>query len=788
MYAYMSPFIFILFVSNLRRILPKRLSENNDDFLYIININTQRILNETLSNRSLEISEYCRDYLNYTYIYQKNADYYIYKTFEDSSKNKNDVGSYNDCMINKFSGNPSKSCEVKDFTYLIVAIEKQEVIEYIDTKYQSETYLFGLCVAIGCTEKDYAEIFYDVNSKIDNPFNLTSKNELTIYDVKKNQEIPNMIGLYLIPFYFLLIQIIFVLFPEIPSFLFKNCFKKKNVKKNDSDDKGKPILDEKDENSKGSINGKQYNDNDSNREGKRNIFTETIGNNKSSHISNINKTRLFKFNSAFNAVENSEDLFSKKPTYFNNDSGLHYSRGIRSISMFFLIFGNTFMVLFDSPLKIYEESAFVDLHKNLLYTVLFIGIRYAPRVLFSCSGFTYIYKLLSFLEDKDEFSTNNTDSYKVNKSAEFKNFLKFILKQFYKYVIYVFVILFFRYSLYPFIFMITNVGPLSVYYKLRELDHLCWRKTLSRIFLLSPYIYDTDTILDFFWMSLNEITFFIISTLIIYLFYRKKSRFDLFFLILFVFLVLGKFALWISPLHNYYPTVYYYNYYYGLFFINPLFNYTYYIIGIFFGLVNFCLQNNITKRKTAYVENKTYLLSAIKFIKLFNKRSRLFYAICCFLCLIIISICCFATQISLSIIGSDDNLKSYFRNPFLNIWFLIDVEIVVFLINFLAFSLFLIGVNIFLDLLSNQVWLSFSRSYFSYILLSNPLILFNLYQSESRIQLNFMNIFFYSFTFWLLNVFLAWLFYISFEFPFKRINKIILEENKTEDNLDDSEQ
>ena len=780
--------LIILIMINLNYSFPKLFHQNiESDFIGVVSRNAKLILNDTIQNYSLPISDKCRNSLNYTYIQQDHADYYIYKTIEDSSKNKNDVGSYNDCMINKFSKNPNSTCQAKFFSYMIVSIDQEVMYNRTDSRYESGSYLFGLCVARGCNETEYIDIFYDVNIRMDNLLTFSSKKEISMYNVNKNKKISWYVLLDLIPFYFLIVQIVFLIFPEIPSFLFRCCFKKKGMNKSENSGKDRLILGGKTEYSKDSINAKLAEDNMSEFDDRKNPSRIKSKNSFNSSVKNsfnyYNKNKLFNFNSSFNVVENGEELFSKKPTNFNNESGLHYLKGVRGICMMYLIIGNTFLCLFNTPVKIYEEKSFTELHQRIPYSNIFFGIRYAPRILFSCSGFSFIYKLLSFVEEKEDASNNNTDSIK-SKQLKFCTFLRFMLKQTHKYILYVLVILIYRFSIFYIIYFTSEVGPLTVYFKLKQLDKIEWYDLVGHLFLFQPYIPDSDCHLDFFWMSLNEITFFIISTLLIWIFYSRKWRFDIILLLILVGIIATKYILFCFPISNYYPTVFYYYNFFGTFSTNPLYNYSFYIIGIFFGLINYSIQNNITKIKDAIDNQKSYLICAIKFIKIFNGRSKIFYIIISFLSYVTIIVFSNVIQVSLNIIGTKDHLKPFYENFYLNLWLILDTELVVFLVNFIAFCLFIMGENIFFNIISHTFWLSFSRSYFTYILINNPLIICFLYQSQSRVQLDFVNVFFYSVTFWLLNVLVCWVVYISIEFPWKRINKLILEEKSEEDPME----
>ena len=87
--------------------------------------------------------------------------------------------------------------------------------------------------------------------------------------------------------------------------------------------------------------------------------------------------------------------------------------------------------------------------KSILYCIPFVGLRYSPRIIFSCSGYTLIFKFLCFIDQ-------DYDWY----------FLKFILLQSYRYILLILSALFLRYSLYYIdIFFSIKKRPISELFK-----------------------------------------------------------------------------------------------------------------------------------------------------------------------------------------------------------------------------------------------------------------------------------------------------------------------------------
>ena len=87
-------------------------------------------------------------------------------------------------------------------------------------------------------------------------------------------------------------------------------------------------------------------------------------------------------------------------------------------------------------------------------------------------------------------------------------------------------------------------------------------------------------------MVFNEFFFFMLTTPIIFLFYKKNLN-----LIYIPHLELC--CLFFLAQNKNFTTLYYYNTeFFGLLNLNPLFNYCFYLLGAFFGVLNYIVQKN----------------------------------------------------------------------------------------------------------------------------------------------------------------------------------------------------
>ena len=151
--------------------------------------------------------------------------------------------------------------------------------------------------------------------------------------------------LKLIPFIFISFHLIFVIFNKLPLYLFNFflcifcCKYRKEEKKGNI--KIKRILSK----DKGQLVPKDANNS------LNNISTSSIN-------SNIDKIELI--NLLYNIDKNFEALmeYNKQNEYFN-DIGLTYINGIKGISMIFFLFGNVYIVLYNSPV--------LEINSNILY-------------------------------------------------------------------------------------------------------------------------------------------------------------------------------------------------------------------------------------------------------------------------------------------------------------------------------------------------------------------------------------------------------------------------------------
>ena len=690
-----------------------------------------------------KIREACIKTLNLTFVNysgtfnSSSSNYYIAKLFEDSSKNKNDLGLYNQCFIKQYRFN--KSITNENLTeYYILIIDKTINMSTITADFDTQYYLLGFCLPKNddCSNKDLSELIYTASFALNNVFNIKKNDVLEgflVHKETKNYHLNDL--LYLIPFIILFFYIIFVYFSK-SIFLYL-----KSRKKIENDNNIKSL-------------SKKY----------------------------VNK----EINECFDWRENGKELFNTKLTYtkINNYSGLTYIKGLRGLAMFHIILGFTFFAIFNSPVRVYGNNSLYNLLTSLIYPIFAFGLKYSPAILFSCSGYCLNYKLMCYFDDKSE---NNMKVF------------PFILYQSHKYFMLIFTILFCKFSFFTLFKGLDS--PIWFYFGRYFCDRPAfsdWRFYLL-FFIIPQFSYDLggkgkQNIYDYLWMVYNEIFFFIVGVFIVYINYKFKYRGDriLLFLIAFLYIIKIVFCCYLNIKEIIFPSVYYYFLNYGKLMINPIFNLSYFLIGMFFGSINFTIQKGILVpndklNESNELQNKPYLLIPSQIINLFKSIKNTKLTIFILFQIIVVLFFSMLNKITDVFVGSsstnDEKIKNILGNQVLNILLIIDNEIIV-IITLLISSIFYIkGVNLINDFFSNNFWLTLNRFYFSFILIINIIILFVIYLSETMINFSLANIVLYSLICGFFILVISSFIYSFVELPFKKIIKILIQRKQNIENI-----
>ena len=556
---------------------------------------------ELIINAS-DISEGCEQLLKKYLIfkdknssYHYSSNYHIKKLLDDSSKHKNDLGSYDQCLHRKYRRNNEKG-DFTDSTYIVFTLDKSNIRGYENkliykkdrTDFEDIYYVRAFCLPQAtkenynnyCSNEDYIQFMNTTNNDLGDLLGIRNVTYLKVFNLEKIESKSKFFAfLKSIPLILCIFHVFIIIFRELIMYFVKRYYINKNSLKNkeikeyitpknkkddddDSDDDDDEDEDEKDKKEK---------------------------NNKK-----IDLPRWIKiYNKCFNFSQNFKELFNFKlnSTNINNDSGLSYIRGLKGSSLFLLILGLTFLTFMNSLSKIFSKTLFFEfLDNKLFYSLFFIGLRYSPRIIFSCSGYTLAYKYLCY----------------INRSFNRQSIFKFIFYQSHKYLMLITCFLYERYSLYEFFDIDTPVWKYLYLNILKKPDGA--RFLLSFLTLSSVFAIDVgssryqQTLIDYFWLPYNEVFFFIIGITIISIGYNYKLRIDYFLIIttivLSIFKIIYSYIIKTKEKEIYYATLYYYLFDYGKYMLNPLFNLPCYLIGMYFGLINYSVQKGIISLNT----------------------------------------------------------------------------------------------------------------------------------------------------------------------------------------------
>ena len=542
--------------------------KNGSDKIDFDNITSKIFQHKVAIEKILEFSSLKKNELSYFQgcLYQKNYSYFV--VIIDTS---NSI-TYN--ITNDTNNN--ETSETNDNATLIESNVKKKFLFY-----EESFYLYGFCLpyknrskfkkdnddnTTGTTEKycdtkDYEFIITMANENL-HYFLFPNNSNIKILEtqLKASSDALSIIILIII----ILFLIIMIFNNSIFTFLIK-IFTKTNQKKAEE-----------------------------NEEEKKDINKNKSNDKKLAKLKIIHNFFLFK--------NNMDELFNLKTnsTEINNYSGLTEIRGLNAISIIFTLLGIIFVVIYNSPLKMAGMATMRNLFLHPVYSFVFIGLRYSPRIVFSCSGYTLAYKYLSFIE----------------KNSENFSFFKFIFYQSHKYFLLVFFILFFRYTL-SFLIIKTkkDILPNWVFFQNQIVendkdDSDYWLSFFGiNLFFEDQTKRADQKLINYFWIPFNEIYFFIIGVILLTIGYKYKLKIDIFILFLILLVFVGKIIFSYTYRDEFYSTLYYYLFDYGKFMINPLFNLTYFLIGLYFGLINFAVQKGITNQFDTSLYNKIKALT-----------------------------------------------------------------------------------------------------------------------------------------------------------------------------------
>ena len=386
---------------------------------------------------------------------------------------------------------------------------------------------------------------------------------------------------------------------------------------------------------------------------------------------------------------------------------------------------------------------------------------------------------------------------KFYNKLSFKSFLIFFFRQFYKFFLFIIVVLFYRYFYYDFI-AVTTENPMWQFIKHSYIDKLIPDYLCSIIFLYFPFYMEANDEIkyDFFDIIILEISLFILFSFVLFIFYKKNFRLDIFLIVLFVIGLAIKVTVYLVIINKvndqntiyadyFYPSKGFTNKKYKLILNNPLYFFASISIGLFFGLVNYAIQKSAKNIKD--FKDKLYLTIPIWFVNKLKRRPWI-YSIIFLLMFITYFIWCGLSYKALFIsdkeLKEDLTAKKFFDNQSINIYFSLDVDIFVFILFLAIIPINLIGENFISSFLEHEYWNMFSRPYFSFMLLVQIVGSNILYRMNTLVNNDITTILFFTIINMISSITFGMLIYILLEVPLKKVNKFILSKKESEDDIE----
>jgi hypothetical protein len=203
------------------------------------------------------------------------------------------------------------------------------------------------------------------------------------------------------------------------------------------------------------------------------------------------------------------------------------------------------------------------------------------------------------------------------------------------------------------------------------------------------------------------------------------------------------------------------------------------------GLANYSLQINSKKKKIV----KEFVKLPRKLFYVIKRTYNFIFGLALFLIFLFCDIFLYKIHLSLNIKHKDnpDYEVLYFKSIFINIFNLIDCEIVITCIFILTIILFYSSYSFLRDNFNAYPWKILSRIYFPLLLTSYMQSNWFLFQFAERIDLNVEGALYVLTLIFIISVVTSIFIYVFFQVPLKKITKLIyVENNKIIDELNSS--
>ena len=406
---------------------------------------------------------------------------------------------------------------------------------------------------------------------------------------------------------------------------------------------------------------------------------------------------------------------------------------------------------------------------------------------------------LTKMPSMSQFNSIITET-KFYHDLSFKSLSIFLFRQFYKYILFITIFLFYRYSYYDIISQ-TAENPMWEFIKNYYINKLHSKHMVAMIFLYFPFYPKANKNIDYapYDIIILEITLFIVCSLILFIIYKTNFRFDLILFLLFAFGIGAKIWAYYYILDmertifddNFYPSMGFTNKEWKFIFNNIFYYIPCISIGLFFGLINYAIQKsaqNINEFK-----DKLYLSTPIILIN-YLKKMPILYSLIFSISFIILFIWCGLSYNILFLsdkkLMEDSLAAGFYKDNSINVYYSCDVDILVFFMFLAIIPFNLMGENIFISFLKHEYWNILAKPYYSYMLIIQIIGTNILYRMNTKVELNLKCVLFFGIITFIFGIILGAILYTFFEVPFKKLNKFILskkEDNKIEEDIEEDD-
>ena len=133
-------------------------------------------------------------------------------------------------------------------------------------------------------------------------------------------------------------------------------------------------------------------------------------------------------------------------------------------------------------------------------------------------------------------------------------------------------------------------------------------------------------------------------------------------------------------------------------------------------------------------------------------------------------------------LNEDSLATSFFENKFINIYYSVDLDFLIFILFLAIIPFNLIGENAFISFLKHEYWNILSRPYYSFMLIVQVTGTNIIYRMNTNVELNIYCVLFFGIINFIFAIVIGSFLYTFFEVPLKKLNKFILSRKDDNDN------